>query len=418
MASLATQTARILIADPASEHRLLLVDALCADGMSCAEAADGIRAWTCFRTWKPDLVIASLRLPGLDGLGLLARVREASDVPVFIQIPPGDLRAAVEATKRGAAEVIPFPCEINDLTRRIRVTISATTRASDNNPDRLSYSGRSSDASRIRGRIGALAPLRVPVLFRGEKGSGRSHAARCLVASSSLDPQHLVRIGAAEGSRRLQNHSRKIVYLEEIEKFPLADQSYWLEVIRASEEGDVKAPRRILASTTCDLDALSRAIEFDPDLAHCLLRFVLVIPALRNRLNDMSILVDHLSRSIAFRIGRGRPTVSAPALKLLQAQPWPGNVAQLEGVIEKLIAFAPDSLITKQSVVSVLAECHGSVASLRQSAVQRQRNELVSVLDETGGNLAETARRLKMSRGAIIYRAQKFGLLSKRGRRA
>jgi DNA-binding NtrC family response regulator len=125
-------------------------------------------------------------------------------------------------------------------------------------------------------------------------------------------------------------------------------------------------------------------------------------------------LADSLSRRLSCRIGRAPVAFTAPALKLLQQQPWPGNVTQLAAVVEKLVAFSPDGLITKRLVSSILAESPASVASLRRDAVRRQRDELLAMLDSTGGNLAEAARRMEMSRGAVIYRAQKFGLLARR----
>ena len=414
MALLVAQNARILIADPTKAHRLSLIEALSSDGISCVEAADGTRAWSCFRSSKPDLVLSALQLPGLSGLDLLARVREVSNVPFVIQVPLGAIPAAVEAVRNGAADVIPFPCELTDLTRRIKAFISATPSGLACDTKGNVFTGRSSEAVQIRARIDALAGLRIPVLFKGEKGAGRSYAARCLISAASVDPQHLVRIGPPEGSRRLQESPLKIVYLDEIDKFSKVDQAYWLERVRTSERGDPNSPRRVLASTTGDLDSLCRSTEFNADLAHCMLRFVIAVPPLRDRLADIPSLISHISMSIAARMGRRQPEFAASALKLLQSQSWPGNVAQLEGVLEKLVAFSPNSLIGKQSVITVLSESPGCVASLRQVAVQRQRDELVAVLDSTSGNLAEAARRMKMSRGAVIYRAQKFGLLSKR----
>jgi two-component system NtrC family response regulator len=113
-------------------------------------------------------------------------------------------------------------------------------------------------------------------------------------------------------------------------------------------------------------------------------------------------------------MGRVGILLSSSALKTLQAQSWPGNVHQLTEVIERLVAFSPEGVVTKKGVLSVLAECSGSVEALRRLALQRQQDELIAFLDATGGNIAETARRMNMSRGAIIYRAQKFGLLGRR----
>jgi transcriptional regulator of acetoin/glycerol metabolism len=91
-------------------------------------------------------------------------------------------------------------------------------------------------------------------------------------------------------------------------------------------------------------------------------------------------------------------------------------VSHLAAVVEKLVAFSPNGLVTRRIVSSILAESPASVDALRQVAQRRQRDELVGILDQTGGNLAEAARRMGMSRGAVIYRAQKFGLLAKQSR--
>jgi DNA-binding NtrC family response regulator len=214
----------------------------------------------------------------------------------------------------------------------------------------------------------------------------------------------------------MRNHASKIVYLDHIELHSKADQAYWSERIIESEMSRPGAPRRVLVSTNCDLERLSRQNDFDAKLASILNRFVVSIPPLRDRPEDVIPLADSLSRQLSCRIGRARIAFTAPALRLLQRQPWPGNVSQLAAMLEQLVAFSPDGLITKRLAISILAGSPASVASLRRDAVRRQRDDLVATLDSTGGNLAEAARRMGMSRGAVIYRAQKFGLLAKRVR--
>ncbi|MFQ5417580.1 MAG: helix-turn-helix domain-containing protein, partial [Myxococcota bacterium] len=116
---------------------------------------------------------------------------------------------------------------------------------------------------------------------------------------------------------------------------------------------------------------------------------------------------------IAVEMGRTRVRLDRAAIALLRARTWVGNVRDLASIVEKLVAFSPDGEVTAARVREVLGESPDSVASMRIQKQQKQREELVSLLETCGGNLAEVARRLEISRGAVIYRAQKHGLISK-----
>lgn len=405
---------RVLVADPIRENRVSLIDTLSSHGISCVEAADGMSAWSRFTADEPDLILAALKLPGLPALDLLTRVRDISTTPFVMQVPAGEFTAAITAIRSGAADVIPFPCNADELSGRIRAAIETNPHRRSRKGELRMFVGRGPTASRIREQIRALAGLRIPVLFRGETGSGRDHAARCLAQLDGVDLNEVLKCSPATGASLTRNHASKIVYIDQVELHSRADQAYWSERIIESELSRAGAPRRVLVSTSGDLEALSRRNELDAKLASLLHRFVVSIPPLRDRREDVIPLADNLSRRLSCRIGRAQVAFTAPALKLLQQQPWPGNVTQLAAVVEKLVAFSPDGLITKRLVSSILAESPASVASLRRDAVRRQRDELLAMLDSTGGNLAEAARRMGMSRGAVIYRAQKFGLLARR----
>jgi DNA-binding NtrC family response regulator len=274
--------------------------------------------------------------------------------------------------------------------------------------------GRSTSSLRIREQIKALAGLRIPVLFFGEKGSGRDHAALCLARADGIDEKDLIRCSPRDCGRRSRNDASKTLYVDDIELHSRSDQAYWADRILETEGSAPGAPRRILVSTASNLDELSRRNEIDTKLANVLLRFMIHIPPLRERLEDVIPIATTLSVRLSKRIGRPQVTITAPALRLLQQGPWPGNVSQLAGVVEKLVAFSPNGLVTRRIVSSVVTESPVSVVSLRQVAHRRQRDELVAILESTGGNLAEAARQMGMSRGAVIYRAQKFGLLARR----
>jgi two-component system response regulator AtoC len=413
MQGLAEET-RVLVADPACENRASLVSSLTLSGISCVEAADGMSAWSRFTSEKPDLILAAFRLPGLPAIDLLTRVRDVSNTPFVIQVPAGEFAAAIAAIRNGAADVIPHPCDLGELSKRIRAAIASNPGSGTRTGDLNELTGRSLPAVRIREQIKALSGLRIAVLFRGEKGSGRDHAANALARLDGVDGSDLVKVSPAISGRRTRNDVGKTVYLDEIELHSRADQAYWHDRIRETEASSTNAPRRILVSTTGDLQALARRDQVDVDLADTLLRFVVRIPPLRERPEDLVPLCDVLARRISRRIGRSSVRFTTSAMDLLQKQAWPGNASQLAGVIEKLVAFSTDGLISHRTVSSLLTEAPASVVSLRQDVLRRQRDELIAILDSTGGNLAEAARRMNMSRGAVIYRAQKFGLLAKR----
>ena len=404
---------RVLIADPVSDNRLSLIDTLSSSGISCLEVADGVSAWTRFTSERPDLVLAALQLPGLPALELLTRIRDVSTTPFVVQVPAGEFAAAVSAIRQGADDVIPFPCNGHDLPERIWAAI-ATNPARRSSAGEIGYVGRSAASSRIREQIKALAGLRIPVLFFGEKGSGRDHAASCILRADGIHERDLIRCSPGECGRKSRSDASKIIYVDDIELHSRAEQAYWADRILETERSIPGTPRRILVSTTSNLEELARRNEIDAKLANVLLRFLVYIPPLRDRLEDVIPIATNLSARLSKRIGRPQVTISAPALRLLQQLPWPGNVSQLAGIVEKLVAFSPNGLVTRRIVSSVVTQSPVSVVSLRQAAHRRQRDELVAILDSTGGNLAEAARQMGMSRGAVIYRAQKFGLLARR----
>jgi DNA-binding NtrC family response regulator len=275
--------------------------------------------------------------------------------------------------------------------------------------------GRSPAAHTLRERVRALARLDVPVLIRGESGSGRSHLARALYAAGPPDRHGLVSVRCADADAAARvPPARGVVVLDEVSALEPPAQARWNELLRRSEDGVDGAPRRILASSARDLQSLARQGRFDAGLARRLSRFTLELPPLRSRRQDIPDLARALADRAASRMGRPPATFTREALRLLSAQSWPGNLRELDGLVERLVAFSGDGRITRALVAALLAEAPAGVASSRRSASRRQREELAALIEETGGNLAEVARRLDMSRGGVIYRAQKFGLLPKR----
>jgi DNA-binding NtrC family response regulator len=275
--------------------------------------------------------------------------------------------------------------------------------------------GRSAPLQRVRERVEALARLSVPVLVRGEEGSGRSHVVAALRKLRGEADAELWSLRA--GDRRLLAplDPRRCVVLDDVAQLSSVEQVRWRDVLQST-----RSPRgSVYATSSEDLTDAARRGAFDPALAESLSRFVIALPPLRERREDLPELVDALARRACARLGRGPVAFGRAALRVLQAQNWPGNVRELAGAVERLVAFATGARIERGQVEALFEESPRSVGATRRARKQRQRDELLRLIDETGGNLAEVARRLEMSRGGVIYRAQKFGLMrSKLGRRS
>jgi len=254
--------------------------------------------------------------------------------------------------------------------------------------------------------------LRVPVLFHGETGTGLDHVARCLVDLQSGGRS----FSYASARAPRQSDVGRTVYLDKVDEFAEADQELWFQQIHSSESSSEGAPYRVLASTNADLMSAASFGSFHPELARSLSRFRVTLAPLRYRLEDIDELVRVIGGRISRKIGRSNFVLTRSSVRSLRCQFWPGNVRELSETIERLLAFSEEGRITRRDVTLVLQEKESKLISARTTVERAQRDELIRHLQATGGNLAEVGRRIGMSRGAIIYRAQKFGLMPQRAR--
>ena len=268
--------------------------------------------------------------------------------------------------------------------------------------------GRSAAIARVRERVAALARLSVPVLVRGEEGSGRSHVVSVLRELRGEPPDQAWTLRA--GDRRLLAplDARRSVTLDDVTSLSALEQVRWRDALH---ESATPKHASIYATSSDDLFERARAGSFDPLLAETLARFAIALPPLRERRDDLPELARALALRACAQLRREPIELSRAALRLLQAQSWPGNVRELAAAIERLVAFAAGARIERAHVEALFEESPRSVGATRHARTRRQRDELLRLIDETGGNLAEVARRLEMSRGGVIYRAQKFGLM-------
>jgi DNA-binding NtrC family response regulator len=261
--------------------------------------------------------------------------------------------------------------------------------------------GRSPSMRRLRQRIEGMAPLWIPVLLRGEPGSGRATAAALLHAWGPAARGELVRIDAAAFVPERRLPALATVLLESVERLSRGAQAWWLYRLRAAQVPGAARGIRWLA-TSGDAPSLREAApDFDPALERVLASFAIRVPPLRERTGDLPLLAADLCARIGSALGRERVRVSAPALAILASCHWPGNVRELEDVLMRAIAFTPSPRLGRALVADVLSERGESVGGLRAEGKAREREELLARLRATAGNVARTAEALGRSRTAV-----------------
>jgi len=383
---------------------------LSSAGMRVIEAADGRAGWEQFCTHQPDLVVSDLRMDGIDGLHLLGLVRGASTAPFVMMSSFGDIDCAVEAMKNGAQDFLEFPKGVHSLVETVR-TLLPEGPSGDWVVSRLrtaipGVSSATRTLQQILARICGIDPACVVV--EGEPGSGRDHVIRTLhQILSGAEPLEIVdcRSGVAGPMPR-----SGAIYFDEIAALSRADQGFVASLIdRAESPASVGSETRvrICASATGDI----RTLGLEPRLLRQLERVRVSLPSLKERKSDIPVIAEALclqiSKSLATNIGL---RISPGGLALLREFEWKGNVREMMVVLERAAISSLSPVLSAETIESALDYVTPRRLSPRQRKDLDQKRELEDLIIETGCNISEISRRLDLSRGAIYYRASKFGL--------
>jgi len=380
-------------------------------GFETVRAIDGRLAWQRFQERTPDLVVSDVRMPEIDGFDLLKKIRGVSDLPVILLTAYGEISLAVAAIRNGADDYLRFPDDLSRLIQRARDLLTRTPEeASD--PATVLLSGRSKAARELRARVRALGALQIPVLVCGEHGTGRARVVRALHACSEFRELPLLR---CDGATALPTRPC-VVFIDEIERLDREQQGRWLAEIRRISQRRPGAVARVLATASPLLHDEVASRRFHPELWTALARFQLQVLPLRDRLGDLESLSRDLLLDIARRLGRPHLALSDGALVELGKRSWPGNVRELRDVLEQAVAFEKGERVgvdaVRAAIEEVVAKRGDSLETQRATRHSLQRKELVDLLTECGGNIAEMGRRMSLTRGAVVYRLQKHGLMT------
>jgi DNA-binding NtrC family response regulator len=439
---------RILIVDDDRAFRLSTAALLRADGYEVDGVADGAAAAEALRETRPDLVVLDLRMPGVDGLGVVEALRMWGErVPILMISGFGTVDTAVRALHLGADDFLTKPVEPDVLSARVADLLARRPLLEASVPNPAGMVGRSPKMREALAAIARVAVGDTTVLVTGETGTGKELAARAVhdLSPRKRAPFIAVNCGAlAEGilESELFGHVRGAftgavrdrvgvfeaadggtIFLDEIGEMSVALQQRLLRVLQEREVTRVGASRpakvnvRVVAATNRDLASLVEQGRFREDLYYRLAVFPIALPPLRDRRADIPLLVEHaLSVLRARREGAERLTCSPLAMRLLRAYDWPGNVRHLFGALERAAVEADYGRIEAQHLPVELRPASNSASELRELRYRgtvpadEERAAIVSALEQTGGALAQSAELLGMGRTTLWRKLKLYGL--------
>ena len=473
-------TARIILADDEQNLRRVLTAILTREGYRVLEARDGQEALSLV---GPEVVavITDLKMPRMDGMALLRRMTaEHADIPVIMITAHGSVDSAVEAVKLGAFDYLEKPFEQSQIREVVAKAVRTHARAAqDARPSsppeglgRFGLVGRSASLEQVYAVIEKVADTPSTVLITGESGTGKELVARALHAHSSRRDAPFIRIncaaipktlieselfgydkGAFTGATsnkpgRFELADTGTLFLDEIGEIPVEMQVKLLRVLQESEferVGGIKTLKvdvRLVAATNRDLHKEVANGGFREDLFYRLNVVPLHLPPLRDRKEDIPVLVSHFVERFNERLKKRVSTVAPEALERLVRHAWPGNIRELENVLERGILFAESSQLTANDLPAELGvapqgaapvpiasvaperaveptlelavEAPAPAESLkelvRRETERVEREVILQALDEMNGNVTQAARRLQISRKSLQMKMKELGL--------
>lgn len=448
---------RILVVDDEDKMRRLLELSLKNLGHAVIQAEDGEAALAAFDESPCDLVLTDLRMPRLDGLGLLKALRErGAEVAVIVLTAYGTIESAVEAMKLGASDYIIRPFEMETLELAVTRALALGTVQRENRFLRAEvargwggFVGSSPRMRALYGLVEQVAPARSSVLIVGETGTGKELVARALHEGSGRTglfvpvncaaiPADLLesemfghRKGAFTGATRdrvgkCELASGGTLFLDEVTEMPPALQAKLLRVLQESTverlgaHAPVDVDLRVVAATNRDPQQAVDAGVLRADLYFRLNVVRIDVPLLRERPEDISILAEHFLARFAAELGRGTPRLSAATLESLTRYHWPGNVRELQNLMERAavlcqgeeitLAYLPTELRDRPATVPATPAAELGSLVLRTRVEGLERELIQEALRRTEGNKAAAARLLEISERALWYKLKRYGL--------
>jgi DNA-binding NtrC family response regulator len=437
---------RILVVDDEKGTREGLSEILREDGYEVFVAADGAEAIETVRVEAPDVIISDLKMPKLDGMGLLEKALEIdADLKFILMTAFGSIKTAVEAMKRGAEDYLVKPVDIEEMELCVERTIERRklVREARGLRERLdaryrfdNIIGNSPKMQQVFKTVVQIAPSRSNVLITGEIAQAiHQHGARkekpfvvlnCASLTETLLESEL--FGHEKGSftgavarrrGRLEQAEGGTLFLDEVGEIPAATQVKLLRFLQAREIERVggnevlRLDVRVVAATHRDLRKQITDGRFREDLYYRLNVLEIALPPLRERKGDIALLVDHFIRCYAEENEKEIVGIEEAALQELIRYDWPGNIRELENIIERAVVLSGSKRIARDNLPDLIGGPQGEGIRFQftpgVSLDEAEKQLILRTLEAVGGHVPRAAELLGISPRKIYYRLKEYG---------
>ncbi|MGD8341400.1 MAG: sigma 54-interacting transcriptional regulator [Gammaproteobacteria bacterium] len=420
---------RLLVVDDDPGLLKLLSIRLRAEGYDVEAVESAESALSALPVFRPDLVITDLRMENMDGLGLLKEIqRSRPGLCVLLLTAHGTIPDAVEATRNGAFGFLTKPVDKDELLEHVERAMSVTAGPVAQEDWSSEIITRSAAMEICLNQARMVAATETRVLITGESGTGKELLSRAIHKASPRRSGPFVAINCSAVAEQLleselfghakgaftdahrahdglfQAAESGTLLLDEIGDMPTRLQVKLLRVLQESQVRPVGSTRavpvdtRVISATNQDLNAELEAGRFREDLYYRLNVVHIRLPALRERREDVPLLVEHFLEQIAANSGAERKVYSPEAVELLVANHWPGNIRQLYNTVRQNAALSTSRVISPDQVRSALGEQTGQLPSFSEARDDFTRSYLSQLLQITNGNVSQAARLAKRNR--------------------
>jgi len=434
---------KILIVDDEANHRLMLKLHIEDNGYDTEEAENGAVALMKLDDFHPDIILLDMKMDVMDGMTFLAQAkRKGINVPVIVITAFSTVKTAVEAMKLGAVDYLTKPVDTDSLLEIIG-SISPAGKSEHEMPDMLEdyiFEGVYSNdgLGTIIDQLKMVAPLDATVLVLGESGTGKELIARSIHLNSPRKDKPFVAINCAAISEnlieselfghmkgaftgavnnkegRFEIASEGTIFLDEIGELPLSAQAKLLRVLqektfeRVGGTKTLQTDARIIAATNRDLKSLSEKGEYREDLYFRLAVFPVNLPPLRDRTSELPMLVDFFIDKYSSKFSKLVKGADASYMKKLRNYSFPGNIRELENLIERSVILASGDKLTEQTLPGL-----NTSSSSKNGTLDMKMNEkelIEKALKQTGGNKTQAAKILGISRRTLHTKINDFDI--------
>ena len=441
--------ANVLIID--DEHSIVdtLSSILEDEGYDVNTASSGEKGLEMFSRHNPDVILLDVWMPDMDGIETLKQIR-ARDKEVSIIMISGhsNIDTAVHAIKLGAYDFLEKPLSLDKVLILIRRALEKQNLEKENTAlknsifEQWEIVGESSKILELKDKIAKAAASQGRVIIFGESGSGKELVARALhdagkrkdkafiEVNCAAIPQELIEselFGHEKGSFTGAFETKKgkfeladggTLFLDEIGDMTLTTQAKVLRIIETQEfqkvggSKNIKVDVRIISATNKNLEEEIQASQFREDLYFRLNVIPIYVPPLRERKDDIPLLVDHFLQNLARQYGQKKKKMSKATLRALIEYDWPGNVRELKNTIERLVIMNPDEIIDVKEIQPVKApkSDYSSFNTLRDARDQFEKDFIIKKLQENGWNVSKTAEDLEIERSNLHRKIKSLGI--------